>query len=161
VASTADRDKDGVLDQTDACPGQPRGRFDFNKNGCPGPYRLIKPKLNWGKVEIKPVEGIVTIYSIAFSRLPVGAVVTLQAGSRLSEKLRVPKSRTVRSTRIASIHFKGGETFRIRIVQPGSIGFDGVMEVSMSRRPFLIREQCIPAVGPPAPVRCGGVNRGK
>ena len=157
-----DSDRDTVPDRSDACPKQARGRFDFNKNGCPGPYKQIKPKVTWGKIEIN-VEGagIVTISALGVSKLPVGGSVTLQSGDTVIEKLKVPKSGAVRLTRIAGVDFRDGATFRVRIVQPGWIGYEGTMEVSDTSRPVPLRVLCIPATGPQAATACGRVDRGK
>lgn len=154
-----DADKDGVLDRSDACPSEPGGRFDSNKNGCPGPWAQIKPRFIYGT--IRTSRGIANISWLAIARLPEGSVVTLRAGSLLSMKLTVGKSGGVRTDRIGKINFEGGATFDVRIVRAGFIGYDGRIEVSTARRPFPVREQCIPAVGRPAPVRCNGVDRGK
>ena len=41
VAVFGDSDHDGILDPNDRCPNAPRGKFDRNHDGCPGPYRRL------------------------------------------------------------------------------------------------------------------------
>jgi hypothetical protein len=156
-----DGDRDGVRGTADKCPRQNRGRFDFNRNGCPGPFRQIRPKLTWGRIEINvDGPGVVRLTALGISKLPRGGLVTLQA-AHTNESVKVPRSGSVRLTRIGRAKLRDGVMVRVRIASRGWIGYEAALRVSDKGRPQLIRELCVAATGAGAAVPCGDVDRGK
>ena len=154
-----DTDKDGIKGQDDKCPSQPRGRFDFNKNGCPGPYAQIRPRFVYSGLTTS--QGIVRIEKMEIAGLPRSAAVTFTG--RLRGKVTVGSSGKVRiaNTDSEPLSLARGATIGLKITRPGFIGYFAVLLVSTERPPTPTRVQCMPAVGRQAPVRCNRVDRGK
>jgi hypothetical protein len=153
-----DRDGDGVRDGADACPTQPGGPYDFNRNGCPGPFARITPTLDYTVVTS---QGIANVRWMAISKLPRGATVTVRARDVVQAKLSVGRSGSVGTTRMGRVDFRGGDTFTLTISRPGSIGYYALIQVSTTRKPFPIRVQCLPPTGAQRPARCSSISRGK
>jgi len=128
-------------------------------NGCPGPYARIKPRLAYGPLVTSDNNS--RIGWISISRLPEAARVTLKAGRLLNVQLTAGKAGVVRTARISRVVFRGGATFSLIVVRPGVVGYYADIRVPTTRKPYPIREQCIAPFGPPRPVRCATVDRGR
>jgi hypothetical protein len=103
---------------------------------------------------------LVHIRWISLAKLPPGARVTLKSGRALSVQLTANRVGAVRTARIGSIKFRGGTTFSIKVARTGFVGYYADLRVSTTKKPFPIREQCIPPFGS-SPVRCATINRGR
>ncbi len=154
-----DTDKDGVRGDADKCPSQAGGRYDSNKNGCPGPYAQIKPRIKYGGLSTS--EGIVFIEEMAIAGLPPGAVVTLSGDQVRGNALVGPSGIWRVNGSDQRLDVRGGGTIGLRIVKKGFIGYDAQLKVTTTRGPVPTRVRCIPAVGRQTPTACNRVDRGK
>jgi hypothetical protein len=154
-----DADRDGLGDAADGCPTVPGGRFDSNRNGCPGPYRTI------GRLELKSTAdvyaGTIRYYALRIEGLPrSGATVVIQHGGR-REVLSAFRG-VVRSRLLVGRRLRAGARVILQATEPGWVGYWGRFRLHTSSP--LLREvvrRCIPAEGPQRPVRCSAALRGR
>jgi uncharacterized delta-60 repeat protein len=155
-----DSDGDGVPDPSDRCASVPGGRFDANRDGCPGPYARIDFGLVGGW-DVLP-RGI-RMAGETVTRVPVGATVRLRCKScRIRQTLRARSSR-VRLKKLRGKVLRRGQSFSVRVTAPGRIGQVKTLTVKRygnsgaARRrvapdPFKTVRRCIP-VGTTKPAR--------
>jgi len=152
-----DRDHDGVPDSQDRCP-RAGAFFDFNKNGCTGPFRRMRPDL---KFRALGYPSYVTMASARIEDLPSGARVEV----RCRNACRVSQRQTARSpivvlTRLRGARLDRGAVIEIRAVKPGWIGYDARIEIRGTPLATHVVERCLPAIGVPVPGPCSRVERG-
>ena len=155
VTPPADSDGDGIVDPSDACPTVPRGRYDTNANGCPGPFRTIN-------AEVRPVAAIVAsivrLVQLRIENLPPGAVVTVRSGS-VRERIAARRTTAV-SRRLLKRPMRPGTVVVVTATKSGWVGYHGTFVVRTSFPVLrLTARRCIP-VGSTAPVRCTARLRG-
>ncbi len=143
---------------SDKCPSQAAGRFDSNKNGCPGPYALIRPRIKYGRLTTS--QGIVFIEEMAISGLPPGSVVTMDGVVRGSALVGPSGTWRVNDSD-QRLDVRGGASIALRITKRGFIGYDAVLRITTTRGPVPTNVKCIPATGRQTPTPCNRVNRGK
>jgi alpha-tubulin suppressor-like RCC1 family protein len=148
-----DGDRDGVPDTADRCPRAPRGGFDIDRDGCPGPYERIRATLtgNWVVSE----RGV-TVYRLTLGPVPRGATIKLSCPAcGVRQTLRATRAR-VMLDRLRGKMLRRGQGFTITITKPGVIGqrLDRTVKrygptLADRRRaavsPFTKRQRCIPA----------------
>jgi hypothetical protein len=90
--SAPDRDHDAIRDTADRCPTVPRGAFDRDNDGCPGPYRRISAKLigTWAVGD----RGV-RIGSMTFGPVAVGSRIRMSCGVCHARQTLTAKRRTV------------------------------------------------------------------
>jgi hypothetical protein len=174
-----DRDADGLPDESDLCPIEPAGEYDVNKNGCPGPWKRIRPKIDFGRITM--TRGLVVIDLMVIGALPAGTVVRIRAKGAYNPgggpstppdpngpaigvvdgKLTAGKNGTVETKAIRRVSLKVGTKVRINATHPGWIGYYTELQIYSTRRPAPARTLCIPAVGPQLPVPCSVIDLGK
>ncbi len=152
-----DRDHDGVPDSQDRCP-RAGAFFDFNKNGCTGPFRRMRPDL---KFRALGYSSYVTMASARIEDLPSGARVEV----RCRNACRVSQRQTARSpivvlTRLRGARLDRGAVIEIRAVKPGWIGYDARIEIRGMPLATHVVERCLPAIGAPVPGPCSRIERG-
>jgi hypothetical protein len=160
--AAVDSDRDGVRDSADRCPKVRGGKYDKNKNGCPGPFSALRlPTAD----DLRPAQssGGITRYSTkrnTIRGLAAGTAVLLQFG-RDREVLRAGKAGTVRSKLLLRHGFKHGSAVEIKAWKAGWIGF-AVRLVVRTSDPFSLvtNRRCIaPTETKPRP--CRQVSRGR
>ena len=154
-----DTDKDGVRGDADKCPSQAAGRYDANRNGCPGPYAQIKPRFKYGRLTTS--QGIVFIEEMAISGLPPGSAVTLSGDHVRGNALVGPSGIWRVNAADQRLDVRGGGTIALRIVKKGFIGYDALLRITTTRGPVPTRVRCLPATGRQTPTPCNRVDRGK
>jgi hypothetical protein len=158
-AASADGDNDGLTDDLDACPSVPRGRFDTNRNGCPGPFRVMNRVKPRSTADV--YAGTIRYISLRIVGLPrSGATVVVRQGGR-RETLTAVGS-VARSRLLVGRTLRAGATVVIQATLPGWIGYHGVFRLHTSS-PLLreVRRRCVPANGPNRPIACSRVDRGR
>jgi hypothetical protein len=166
-----DQDADGLPDASDACPIQPAGEYDTNKNGCPGPWERIRPFITFGAAYMD-AKGYEHFASIEVRNLPRDAAVRVRAkGAYIDPKkatvavldtvLHAAKNGRARTTKIRLIQFKPGDRFRVNVTHPGRIGYYARFRVYATQKPKATEVACIPVAGPQVPVPCLAVDRGR
>ena len=155
VIVQADTDRDGVRGAADKCPRTPAGRFDRNRNGCPGPYPLINSDpQNPGTAS----GGQTTFSRVVFRQVPPGAKVVITAAG-VKETVRASSAGSAPSKAMKR-SFRDGTVITVRITKPGYVGYHGQLRVGPPQGLKLITRRCIPATGRQAPVRCSKGLRG-
>jgi hypothetical protein len=152
-SALADRDHDGIPDTADRCPTVPRGAFDRDNDGCPGPYRRINAKLigTWvvGKSGVR-------IGSMTFGPVPVGTKIQVSCGACHARQTLTAKRRTVSLTKLRGTLLKRGGSVTATATKPGFIGLQITLTVvhygqrladfeHAAAKPFNRRTRCIPA----------------
>jgi hypothetical protein len=152
---TTDTDGDGLLPPQDRCPTTPGGDYDYNNNGCPGPFKRINPSVDPNGYA---VAGAYYFSSIVFRPVPNGARVVMASGSqRQTFRARGAAARS-RPWRGA---FSIGSAFSVRITQPGWVGFSATLRVAGPGRMAITNRRCIPAVGPQVARPCSPAMNGR
>ena len=159
VATTTgrDTDRDGVPDARDRCP-RAGAFFDFNRNGCTGPFRRMRPDL---KFRALGYSSHVVMVSAQIRNLPTGALVEVRCRSAC----RVTQRQTARApivvlTRLHGAKLGRGAVLDVRAVKPGWIGYDARIEIRGSPLSTHLTERCLPAMGERIALPCGRVERG-
>jgi hypothetical protein len=156
--SAGDRDRDGIADARDKCP-RASAVFDFNRNGCTGPFRRMQPDL---KFRALGYSSYVTMVSARIEDLPPAAQVEI----RCRNACRVRQRQQTRAPVIVLTDLNGqrltrGAVVEILVTRPGWIGYYARIDVrGAPPRPYTT-ESCIPAIGKRAPMPCSRVDRGK
>jgi hypothetical protein len=146
-----------ILGPVDQCPDVPSGRFDYNHNGCPGPFDQIGPQFNTSGSRTS--EGR-TKYSFVINELPPGTRVTIEIEGD-AEHLTAGRSGIVKSRLLESRFFEAGTRFTIESTKAGWIGNLRRLRTTVSGRGYAVVENlCIP-VGSKDVVPCGRVDRGR
>ena len=148
-----------MQDRGDACPTKAAGQFDANKNGCPGPFAQIKPRLKYGRLTTS--QGIVFIEEMAIAGLPPGATVTLSGDNVRGSALVGPSGVWRVNDADQRLDVRGGGTINLRIAKKGYIGYDALLRITTTRGPVPTRVRCLPATGRQTPTPCNRVDRGK
>ncbi|HEY7793803.1 MAG TPA: hypothetical protein VIA10_07355 [Gaiellaceae bacterium] len=157
-----DSDRDGVRGAQDKCPKVRGGKYDRNKNGCPGPFSALRlPTAD----DLRPAQSSAGITRYSTKRntirgLAAGTAVLLQFG-RDRELLRAGKAGTVRSRLLLRHGFKHGSAVEIKAWKAGWIGF-AVRLVVRTADPYSLvtNRRCIaPTETKPRP--CSQVSRGR
>ncbi len=156
-AAAADADGDGLEGAADRCPAAPRGRFDRDADGCPGPYRRLRlaTSATWG-VGARGVE----LGTLRLKGLREGARVRLRGAVR---QTLTASGRTLEVRRLRDVLLRRGEGFSARVTAPGFIGQELTLRVRrygrtlaefkrIALKPFRRTRRCIPA-GAAAPAR--------
>lgn len=152
-----DSDKDGIVDTKDACRQVAAGKYDVNRNGCPGPFRSIRPRVAF-TYEAKNKTTRFTM--LAVKGVPVGSTVTL-AGAGLKEIIRAT-SGTALSRKMLGQAFLSGRTLDVKVTKPGLIGYVRRFRIAPSGGLAAGGAAlCIRAQGATSPVACASVDRGK
>lgn len=77
----ADHDGDGISGYADKCPNRHAGRFDRDRDGCPGPYKKLRPAaLRWDSF-LRSSLGV-AYRNLGVKDVPAKAKVVLRAGGR-------------------------------------------------------------------------------
>jgi hypothetical protein len=152
-SALADGDHDGILDTADRCPAVPRGAFDGNNDGCPGPYRRISAKLigTW----VVGDRGV-RIGKMTFGPVPVGTKIRVSCGACAARQTITAKRRTVSLSTLRGRLLKRGGSFTATATKPGFIGQQITLTVvryghrvadfeHAASKPFNRRTLCIPA----------------
>ena len=154
-----DADRDGIDDPDDRCPRSAAGRFDRNRNGCPGPYGRI------GRLDPRSTADVsgrsIRFVGLRVENLPRGgATVVIRHRSR-SERIEARGPRAQSRLLVGRV-LSAGETVVIQATKPGFIGYWGQFRLHTSS-PLLrqVRRLCIPASGRPRPTPCSRVSRGR
>jgi hypothetical protein len=151
---TTDVDGDGLRPPADKCPTVAGGRYDSNRNGCPGPFPLIKPHFS-GQVVAEGRRTKVSLLTV--DNLPPGARVVL-TGARKRVSLVANGAGEVATAGFRSKVFPARNLIEARITKPGWVGYYGVLS-PRTLRPVV--KQCIPATGSQTPVPCSAALRGR
>jgi hypothetical protein len=152
----ADPDNDGLNGTADQCPTvAARGKFDKNKNGCPGPFSFIGTKEAHFSGLVFP--SFMRLTQLRVTGAPTGAKVVFSS-PKGGDSAKVNGSGTARSRRIKG-DFRYGSVITIRITKPTFVGVYLKEKVSKTGLKLLQR-RCIPAVGGSAPVKCSGKLKG-
>jgi hypothetical protein len=115
----SDQDHDGLKDAADACPTTPRGAFDANNDGCPGPYRRIATRLR--SAWLVDDSGV-TLTLAVLKAVPVGATVRVScAPCHLGQTLTANRG-IVRLKKLAGRRLPRGRSFTIMVMKAGYIG---------------------------------------
>ena len=151
----ADPDSDGKFGTADACPAaRAIGKFDANRNGCPGPFAFISAKEAHFKGLAFPstmrlsqvrVTGVPAGSRVVFSS-PKGGDATTANGSGVASSKRVKGD------------FRYGSVITIRITKPAFVGVLLKEKISKSGLQ-VVQRLCIPATGG-APVKCSAKLKG-
>jgi hypothetical protein len=151
----ADPDNDGIHGTADKCPSvAARGKNDKNRNGCPGPFKLIGTKEAHFKGLVFP--SFMRLTELRVSGAPAGARVAFSS-SRGGDSAKVNGSGTARSKRIKG-DFRYGSVITIRITKPQFVGVY-LKEKIVKSGLRVVQRLCIPATGG-APVKCSGKLKG-
>ncbi len=145
----------GSRETKQLCKGP--ARFDYNHNGCPGPYPRIEPVLPYAD---STSNDTISFGAFTIRHLPISTRVTISiAGS--SEVIYTGPSGTARSRLISGNTFPARTALTIRASHPGWIGYYAQAEITI-RNPGLVvtKRLCVPATGG-APVSCSKVPRGR
>ena len=158
VRPQRDTDADGVPDAVDQCDRRRAGRFDYDRDGCPGPYPRIRPR----SASVAEISGEVVrflIFKLEF--VPRGANVALTgAGVRL--RARGNAANVVESRRLANERMRVGTVLTLSVTKPGHIGYWARLRVNATAPTLAaIVARCIPATRPARPVSCKRVDRGR
>ena len=148
----ADSDHDGIPDGGDRCPNVPRGAFDADSDGCPGPFRRIHAALrgNWSVTN----RGL-TIGSMAVGAVPVSATIKVSCTPCHVRQTLTAKRGTVSLRKLRGAHLKRGQGFTVIVTKPGFIGEQLTRTVRryghrtadfrrVALHPFVRRDRCIP-----------------
>lgn len=158
AVASKDVDRDGVPDARDRCP-RAGAFFDFNQNGCTGPFRRMRPDL---KFRALGYASHVEMASARIENLPAGALVDV----RCRTACRVTQQQTAKApivvlTRLQGARLDRGAVLEIRAVKPGWIGYDARIEIRGSPLSTHLTERCLPAMGARLALPCGQVERGR
>ena len=153
ATSAPDGDQDGIPDTADRCPTVPRGAFDRDNDGCPGPYRRISARVlgTWAVSD----RGV-RIGSMTFGPVPVGTRIRMSCGVCHARQTLTAKRRTVSLSKLRGRVLKRGGSFTVTATKPGFIGLQitrtvvpyGHRRADFERaasKPFNRRTLCIPA----------------
>jgi hypothetical protein len=158
-ALATDADRDGIDSTADRCPNTAAGRFDRNRNGCPGPYRVI------GRLDPRSTADVfgrsIRFVSLRIENLPRGgATVVVRHGSR-SERIGARGPRAISRLLVGRV-LTAGDTVLIQASRRGFIGYWGRFRLNTSS-PLLreVQRRCIPATGRQTPRPCSEVPRGR
>ena len=159
TVASVDTDADGVLDRSDKCVHRKAGAYDFNRNGCPGPFRMMSLTLTkptrtsedytWWTADRPP------ILSGAASRAKVVVDDALHSEAGVADSGGRYRSRILGSTKYAL-----GRLITFKVTKPGWIGASWEIKI-LNRDPgwSTHRLLCIPAGGG-SPKNCRDVDRG-
>jgi hypothetical protein len=148
----ADPDNDGLTGTADACPTSPRGAFDADRDGCPGPYRRIAATLNLAWV----VEDSGVSLSVPrLKPVPVGATVRLTCRPCHVAQTLTATKRVVSLSKLNGRKLGRGRSFTIMITTAGYVGQITTYTVKpyghsraelrrVARAPFRHTRRCIP-----------------
>jgi hypothetical protein len=161
-ATVVDTDRDGLEDKSDACPKTSAGRYDKNKNGCPGPFSAIRVPTGDDLRPSKSSGGVTSYESPrnTIRNLPAGTQVLLRFGAQ-RERLLADKTGKAKSKLLLRNGFRNGSQVEIWAWKPGWIGF-GVRLTVRTSSPFTMvtNRLCIaPTASTPRP--CSQVPRGR
>ena len=153
----ADRDRDGVADAKDRCP-RARAVFDTNRNGCAGPFRVMRPDL---KFRALGYPSYVSFVSARVEDLPAGAEVEV----RCSNSCRLQRRQSARTPVVVLAALGGarlprGAVVEVRAVKRGWIGYYARIEIGGSPLTARTTELCLPALEGRTAVRCDRAPRG-
>ena len=148
----ADPDGDGFRGATDRCPSVKAGKYDGNRNGCPGPFPYIKPVGPRGEFGASP-NGI-EARAISFASLPPGATV-LVVGAGKREVVRATGAGIANLKRFRGT-YRTGTMITVAITRPGYVGWYGTLRFRNGLK--LVRAQCIPPTGAQTPRACAGLG---
>jgi hypothetical protein len=151
-----DTDGDGLPNEKDACPSVAPS-YDPNKNGCPGPYRVMSAKIS---LAYDSNGRLLTPLGVA--RLPPGALVTVTCRKGCPFRLR----RTVGSDGgvVGFRQFKDrtlgrGGLIEVRATKRGYIGYIALIRGAGPPKGLKIVEKCLPPKGG-APAPCATIPIG-
>lgn len=136
-----DRDRDGVLDPLDHCPGQAGSR---NESGCPPELRST-PKL-----VAMPTGSGIHVRSLTVSA-PRGSRVAL----RCRRKCRLREAHAAQTVSLRSVRgrsFAAGTVFEVSVTKPRSIG--NLYRYVVTRGDFRRSDRCLPPGSRRPRVRC-------
>ena len=145
----------GTKSATKRCTGTPR--FDYNHNGCPGPYPRIEARLPGADYTSAGRTGF---GDFVIRALPRGSTVRVSVGGR-SETILTGTGTSAHSTLISNQTFAAGTIVVIDVTRPGWIGYYARAKV-VTHAPGMtvVTRLCVPATGGrPAP--CSRVPRGR
>jgi DNA-binding beta-propeller fold protein YncE len=153
VTVFGDSDHDGLLDPSDRCPTTPRGQFDKDNDGCPGPYARLKISAvgNWSvsnrgvQIGTMSVRGLHRGVKVKFlcGACHVKPQTLSAKGSTLNLKklkrklLRRGRSFTVTATGFGFI----GDRLTVTVKNYGRTHAD---LVRAARNPFKKKHRCLP-----------------
>lgn len=153
--TNADPDNDGLYGTSDKCPTvRARGKYDSNKNGCPGPFKFIRAQAHFAGIASRKR---VRLTELRVTGASPGAVVSFSS-SRGHDRVRAKSSGVARSKRVLG-KYRYGSVIKIRITKSGFVG-ELLTEVVRKRGLKLVRKTCIPATGKQKPVKCSGKLKG-
>jgi hypothetical protein len=145
---TPDYDHDGLVGLEDKCPHVAAGRYDSNKNGCPGPFGQINAIFHYN---YKTFGTGLSLTRLSFSAMPPGATLVLSYGSS-RETLRA-KGNGSAASRAFLRSLPSGATIVARATKAGFVGDYLQLRVIKSGL-LVVKRLCIPASGNGAPRRC-------
>lgn len=154
VAITPDADGDGLRPPADRCPALAGGRYDKNKNGCPGPFQRIQPVFPW---DTDPVGKKWLLDKLEVRNIPNGSKVVI-AGAGRRETL-VASGGKVSSRRFTGRTYRSGTPLEVYVTRPGSVGAFTILRIG--RKVTRAVDDCIPAYGDSTPVPCSDALLGK
>jgi hypothetical protein len=152
TVSPSDADRDGIPDTVDRCPGTPRGGFDSNNDGCPGPYVALHIGTTGGwtvsdkgiRVGSMTATGLRSGIKVRFvcKSCHVSQILTAR-GSKLSlKKLRHKLLRRGNRFTLTATGFGlVGDRITLTVKRYGHTRRDFVR---VSRAPFTVRHACLP-----------------
>jgi hypothetical protein len=150
-----DPDRDRRYGAADSCPTvRAQGIFDRNRNGCPGPFRILAPRPH---TLVVPFPRYLEVRRLGVSHLPAGTRVSFRLGL-LREVVAVGRSGAARSPIFGRIPY--GFPFIVRATKPGFVGSYWRL-VPRGSGLRLTQELCLPAVGRARPQRCTPSLRGR
>lgn len=140
-----DRDGDGITDDKDACPDQPRGESDRDNNGCPGPFPNIRATVT---LKAGLVRGGVKILSIRV-RVPSKTKVSVKCTKKCKKKQAIT-AKTLSFKKFKNLVVKKGSVIEIRATRKN---FNGAfVSYTFTKTGFKRKDLCIP-YGKTKPVR--------
>jgi hypothetical protein len=150
-----DPDNDGIYGYKDKCPTvAAKGKYDANKNGCPGPFAFVATKEAHFSGVIYP--SFLRLTQLRINGAPAGAKVVFSS-PKGGESATVNGSGSARSRRIKG-DFRYGSMITIRITKPAFVGV--YLQETVSKGGLkVVKRLCIPATGG-GPVACSAKLKG-
>ncbi|MBA2462896.1 MAG: thrombospondin type 3 repeat-containing protein [Actinobacteria bacterium] len=152
IVALPDTDGDGVPNSSDACPSTAAGKYDANKNGCPGPFSAINARIAF-QLRVPPLQ----FRELRIKGVPFQGTVELRTQG-FRERLK--GSGSVASRKLLGRALREGAILELRVFKVGWIGYYARLRVSSSGVTVVSR-QCLPPTGGEAPQRCGAALRGR
>ncbi len=159
TVASVDTDKDGILDGSDKCLRQKAGPYDFNRNGCPGPFKTMSLTLTNPSTTSDNYTWWTSDRPAILGGGAPGARVVIDDAIR-SESGRTDTRGRYRSRLLGTSKYALGRVITLQVTKPGWIGSHWEIKI-LNRHPgwSTYRTLCISPSGG-SPKDCRHVDRG-